>query len=203
MGGGSNLLVADEGFPGVVLCMTVSGIAVQQDNEVVDLTAGAGEKWHALVTYAVRHGWAGIECLADIPGFVGATPIQNVGAYGQEVAGSITELEAFDTATNQVVTLSNHACDFSYRNSRFKRADSGRFIILKDTFRLRRGGPPTVRFAEVEQQLTRSGKGQAPTLTDVRSTVLEIRRRKSMLLDGHHPNSRSAGSFFINPVLTA
>ncbi len=201
IGRGSNLLIADAGFPGLVVRMAVRGIVHQRDDDAEEITAGAGEEWNTLVTHAVAHNLAGIECLAGIPGQVGATPIQNVGAYGQEVRDVIARVEALSLVSGEIVTFSNAECAFGYRESRFKYLDRGRYIILAVTFRLPRGNAPIIRYGEVDRQLAAAGIVR-PTLADVRKAVLHIRRRKSMLLDGRDPNARSAGSFFLNPVVT-
>ena len=202
MGRGSNLLVSDDGFPGLVLRVAISGVSVRRVDEAVELFVGAGENWSALVAYAVAQNWAGVECLAGIPGLVGATPVQNVGAYGQEVCESITHIEAYDTLARRSVSFTNQECAFSYRSSRFKLADHGRYIILGVGFRLLRNGPPRVHYIELERELA-AWQLTRPTLQEVRRAVLEIRRRKSMLLHPHDPNARSAGSFFMNPLLSA
>lgn len=202
LGGGSNVLVADEGFPGLVLRVAVRGVETHFTAGGVEITAGAGVNWNALVSRAVARGWAGLECLSGIPGLVGATPIQNVGAYGQEVRETIVDVEALDLTTGETVTLTNDACDFGYRVSRFKLADRGRFIIMAVRFRLTPGGTPVVRNIELERILNERALTH-PTIADMRDLVLEIRQRKSMLLDALDPNARSAGSFFTNPVLPA
>jgi UDP-N-acetylmuramate dehydrogenase len=199
LGGGSNLLVADRGFPGLVLRVGLRGLRYSQ-NGAVEITAAAGEHWQRLVNLAIERRWAGIECLAGIPGLVGATPIQNVGAYGQEVRETIAYVEVYDTRTGKTRTLVNEECGFTYRDSRFKSVERGRYIILSVTYRLRPEGSPTVRYAELEQTLAHQGV-TTPTLSDVRAAVLELRRKKSMLLMNGDPNGRSAGSFFINPII--
>lgn len=201
LGHGSNLLVADEGFPGLVLRIDLRGLRVQVADGVVEVAAGAGENWHALVNHTVVQGWAGLECLAGIPGTVGATPIQNVGAYGQEVADTISAVEALDTTTGDTVRFSNAECGFGYRNSRFKRLDRGRYIVLVVHFRLQQGGRPDLRYVELERFLHAQGITR-PSLAQVRQAVMDIRRGKSMVRDGQDPNRRSAGSFFVNPVVT-
>jgi UDP-N-acetylmuramate dehydrogenase len=198
LGGGSNLVVADEGFPGLALHLGLQGRTAAERDGALELTAGAGEDWDPLVAEAVAGGWAGLECLSGIPGRVGATPIQNVGAYGQDVAETVSRVEALDLATGAVTGLSNAECRFGYRHSRFKREDRGRYVILSVTYRLRRDGQPAVRYPELERAL---GGRRAPTLREVRDAVLEIRRRKSMVLDPRDPNRRSVGSFFVNPVV--
>jgi UDP-N-acetylmuramate dehydrogenase len=200
LGGGSNLVVADRGFEGCVVRIELRGRRVAADGGDLLLTAGAGEPWDDLVADAVSRGLAGLECLSGIPGSVGGTPIQNVGAYGQEVATTIERLLVYDRAASAVRELTAAECGFSYRMSRFKGADAGRFIVCEVTFRLRQGMPaPT--YPDLVAQLTRSGG--APTLAGVREAVLAIRRRKGMVIDPADPDSRSVGSFFMNPVVSA
>ena len=148
-----------------------------------------------------RSSGPGSKCLAGVPGFVGATPVQNVGAYGQEVRETISRVEAFDLQTRQMVSFTNETCQFGYRDSRFKNADHGRYIILAVSYRLIENGPPTVHYIELERTLAAREIAQ-PSLHDVWRAVLDIRRRKSMLLNPHDPNARSVGSFFINPLLS-
>jgi UDP-N-acetylmuramate dehydrogenase len=200
LGGGSNMVIADEGFDGLVLHIRLRGIEPVTADGRVELRAGAGEEWDPLVKLTVENGWAGLECLSGIPGRVGATPIQNVGAYGQDVSGSITRVEALELATGRVVTFTGEECRFAYRDSRFKREDRGRYLVLAVVFRLQSGGPPAVRYAELEKAL--AGRGpQPPSLADARAAVLAIRRRKSMVIDPDDPNRRSVGSFFVNPIV--
>jgi UDP-N-acetylmuramate dehydrogenase len=166
------------------------------------VTAAAGEPWDDLVRRAVEHDWAGLECLGGIPGLVGATPIQNVGAYGQEVGETVTQVRALDTLSGELATLENRDCCFGYRDSRFKSVEPRRWVVLSVSYRLRPGGPPTVRYADVEKHLE-DRRVQTPTLADVRQSVLAIRRAKSMVLgDARDPNRRSCGSFFTNPIVT-
>ncbi len=202
LGGGSNLVVADEGVNALVMKMNLGGIYTREEDGAVELTAAAGEPWDNLVRRAVDQGWAGLECLSGIPGLVGATPIQNVGAYGQDVSETITEVRAVDVRDGQIATLSGRDCRFAYRDSRFKSTELGRWIVLSVRYRLRAGGLPTVRYADVEKHLEDRRIG-TPTLADVRQSVLEIRRAKSMVLDPGDPNRRSCGSFFTNPIVTA
>jgi UDP-N-acetylmuramate dehydrogenase len=201
LGGGSNLVVPDEGVDGMVVAIALHGIAIRETASVVEITAAAGEPWDDLVGLTVSRGWAGIECLSGIPGLVGATPIQNVGAYGQEVSETIVAVRALDTQSGEVTTLAAADCRFTYRDSLFKSAEPGRWVVLDVRFRLRPGGAATVRYAEVEQHLARRGVG-SPSLAGVRESVLAIRRAKSMVLDPGDPNRRSCGSFFVNPVVT-
>jgi UDP-N-acetylmuramate dehydrogenase len=202
LGGGSNVVLSDEGHPGFVLHVAGRGVAARADGDRVEVTAEAGEPWDALVSSAIAQGWAGLECLSGIPGLVGATPIQNVGAYGQEVSETVSMVEVLDLASGRVERLANAECAFSYRDSRFKGADKGRFIVLRVSYTLRPGGPPAVRYAELARQLEDQGQAR-PSLAQVRETVVALRRRKSMVLDPTDPNVRSVGSFFMNPIVPA
>lgn len=206
LGGGSNTVFLDGGFDGTVLRVGLKGIAEQPDNGAgVLLRVAAGEDWDNLVQRAVRVGLAGLECLSGIPGSVGATPMQNVGAYGQEVRDSIAEVEAIDLRTLEDVTFRPDECGFGYRTSRFKERDLGRYLITHVTFRLRRGAPSPPRYPELARALAGVRLQDLPpadALSAVRGAVLGLRRRKAMLLDPEDPNTRSAGSFFTNPVLT-
>jgi UDP-N-acetylmuramate dehydrogenase len=201
LGGGSNVVVADEGFPGLVLHVALQGLAFTAGDDAADVHASAGQSWDGLVAAAVERGWAGLECLSGIPGMVGATPIQNVGAYGQDVSETIVAVTAIDTGTGETVTFDNAACGFGYRDSRFKREDRGRYVILGVTYRLRPGGPPALRYPELVRAL--EGLGRDPLLPDVRAAVVAIRRRKSMVIDPLDPNRQSVGSFFMNPIVPA
>jgi UDP-N-acetylmuramate dehydrogenase len=201
LGGGSNLLVADRGFPGLVIRVRVSGVASRPGPDgAVAVEAGAGEPWDALVDRSVAGGWAGLECLSGIPGDVGATPIQNVGAYGQEVADTIVSVRAVDRATGEAAILPRQACGFGYRDSVFKREDRDRWVVSSVTFALRPGGAPSLRYAELARAFP---EGRAPSLREVRDAVIALRRGKSMVLDPADENGRSAGSFFMNPTLDA
>jgi UDP-N-acetylmuramate dehydrogenase len=202
LGGGSNVVVADAGVEALVVRVDLRGIATRATAERIELTAAAGEPWDALVALAAARGWAGLECLSGIPGLVGATPIQNVGAYGQDVSETVTAVRAVDTRTGDVVTLANDECGFSYRDSRFKSAEPGRHAILSVTYRLVPGGAPCVRYAEVARHLASRGLTR-PTLGDVRESVLAIRRSKSMVIDPADENRRSCGSFFTNAMVSA
>jgi UDP-N-acetylmuramate dehydrogenase len=201
LGGGSNIVVSDEGFAGLVLHVALLGLAFAADDGAADVHASAGEPWDDLVAAAVERGWAGLECLSGIPGLVGATPIQNVGAYGQDVSESIVGVTAVDTACGETVRFDNAACRFGYRDSRFKREDKGRYVILGVTYRLRPGGAPAVRYAELAQSF--ESLGRDPLLPEVRAAVIAIRRRKSMVIDPLDPNRQSVGSFFMNPIVPA
>jgi len=200
VGGGSNLVVADEGFPGTVVRVATRGVAWAQDGDHVIVTAAAGEPWDRLVAASVRRRLAGIEALSGIPGLTGATPIQNVGAYGQEVADTVTAVRVLDRSRQQVRTLTPVECGFGYRSSKLR--GSGRFVVLATSMRLRRsfdGGP--VRYRELAAVLGVRPGAPAPT-SDVRRAVLGLRASKGMVLDAADPDTVSAGSFFTNPVLT-
>lgn len=196
VGGGSNLLVADDGWPGVAILMRSRGVGVRVGADDVALDAQAGEPWDDLVTRCVAEGWAGIECLAGIPGLVGATPVQNVGAYGQEIAEVLTGVRVWDRERAAVRDLGPEECGFGYRTSVFK--GSERYVVLGVQLRLRRSGlAEPARYAELAARL---GTGRAP-LAAVREAVLDLRRGKGMVLDDADHDTWSAGSFFTNPVL--
>jgi UDP-N-acetylmuramate dehydrogenase len=203
LAGGSNVVVADEGFPGTVLRIVTRGIAeTAAGGGRVRLEAQAGEPWDPLVARCVEGGLAGVECLAGIPGSVGATPIQNVGAYGQEVAETIRSVRVLDRASGAVAELAAAECGFSYRSSAFKRTP-GRWVVLAVTFELERSAESApIRYAELARRLGVELGGRAP-LGAVREAVLALRRGKGMVLDPADPDSVSAGSFFTNPVLDA
>ena len=216
LGGGSNLVVADEGFPGTVVHVATRGVRRDgggNGRDPAGLTVAAGEDWDTVVAGCVAERLSGLECLSGIPGQVGATPIQNVGAYGQEVAERIVSVRVYDRARRTVTDLAGADCGFGYRTSAFKRsrhetavpgqdaAVTGRFVVLAVRFALRadRLSAP-VRYAELAHALGVPEGGRAP-LADVREAVLGLRRGKGMVLDPADPDTRSAGSFFINPVL--
>jgi UDP-N-acetylmuramate dehydrogenase len=201
LGGGSNLVVADAGVEAFVLKPALRGVATRQVDGAVELTAGAGEPWDDLVRLTVERGWAGLECLSGIPGLVGATPIQNVGAYGQDVSETVTAVRALDRTTGRIVTLDRAACGFAYRDSVFKSAEPDRYVILAVTYRLTPGGPPAVRYPELARHLAARSLA-VPSLADARESVRAIRRAKSMVLEADDPNRRSCGSFFVNPIVT-
>jgi UDP-N-acetylmuramate dehydrogenase len=201
LGGGSNIVVADAGFDGLVLEMAQRGVAITDMGAAVDVRAAAGEPWDEFVAALVSRGYQGLECLSGIPGRVGATPIQNVGAYGQEVSETISRVVAIDRKHGQRVLFSNEECRFSYRDSLFKSHEPGRYIVTEVTFRLHQQAPPAIRYAELERAFADGSR--LPSLSSVRETVIELRRAKSMVLDASDPNSRSCGSFFTNPILTA
>jgi UDP-N-acetylmuramate dehydrogenase len=203
LGGGSNLLIADEGFDGVVLQIDLRGITVLAVGpEAVTVFVAAGERWDDFVAFAIVRGWAGIECLSGIPGLTGATPIQNVGAYGQDVSETIIGVEAIERDTGRVVTLTNWDCGFDYRQSVFKSSAKGRYIVVGVTFRLIPGGAATIRYPELQKYLDEHDV-DAGDLPRVRAAVVAIRKRKGMVLDPSDPDTRSDGSFFMNPVVTS
>ena len=199
IGGGSNLVIADEGFDGLVVHVDVRGRTFTTEDGDTLVTAGAGEPWDTIVSDCVGRGLAGLECLSGIPGTVGGTPIQNVGAYGQDVAGSIDHVTAYDRQTCAVARLTGGDCRFSYRTSRFKGADAGRFVILSVTYRLR-PGTPTSTYPDIVDYLSRRGVS-SPDVADVRNAVLAVRRSKGMVIDEGDPDTRSVGSFFMNPLV--
>lgn len=207
LGGGSNLLIADRGFEGLVIHADLRGVsvengAVESDGAFVQVNVAAGEPWDAFVAMAVTNGWAGIECLSGIPGSTGATPIQNVGAYGQDVGETIVGVEVLDRATHRVEWFTREQCRFEYRQSVFKSAQRDRFVVLSVTFRLRQNGCATIRYPELQKFVEERGITTA-NLQGVRDAVLAIRKRKGMVLDPADPDTRSDGSFFMNPVLSA
>jgi UDP-N-acetylmuramate dehydrogenase len=198
MSGGSNVVVADEGFPGTVLRIVTRGVA----RDGTALEVAAGEPWDPFVADCVAGGLAGVECLAGIPGSVGATPIQNVGAYGQEVAETIAAVRVFDRTRAAIDELEPAACGFTYRSSAFKR-DLGRWVVLAVRYVLEASGlSAPIRYAELARALGVELGERAP-LADVRAAVLALRRGKGMVLDPDDPDTVSAGSFFTNPVLDA
>ena len=201
LGGGSNLLISDEGFDGLVIQLDLRGIVVESEDEHAMVKVAAGESWDGFVAHAVENGWAGIECLSGIPGSTGATPIQNVGAYGQEVAETIARVEALDRTIDRVVWFTNWDCRFGYRSSLFKNYERDRYVVLSVTFRLKRGGCATIRYPELQKYVDERGVS-VDDLQGVRDAVIAIRKRKGMVLDPTDPDTRSDGSFFMNPILT-
>ncbi|HEX4022563.1 MAG TPA: UDP-N-acetylmuramate dehydrogenase [Acidobacteriaceae bacterium] len=199
LGGGSNLLVADAGFPGLVLHVANRGLRMQDEAEHTIFHAAAGEDWDGLVAAAIAKECAGIECLSGIPGTVGGTPVQNVGAYGQEVASTIIQVRALDRKSLQWVELDNAACHFAYRSSLFNSTARQRYIVTEVTYRLLRNGAPYLGYKDLAEKF--QNRVKAPTLAAVRKAVREIRRKKGMLLVAGDADCRSAGSFFKNPVV--
>jgi UDP-N-acetylmuramate dehydrogenase len=202
LAGGSNVVIADDGFPGLVLCVRTRGVERRDEGERVRLEVQAGESWDELVAGAVADGLVGVECLAGIPGSVGATPIQNVGAYGQEVAETIAAVRVLDRRSGEVAELAPRQCGFGYRTSAFKR-DPSRHVVLAVDFVLARGDASApVRYGELARALG-IGAGETAPAAAVREAVLRLRRGKGMVIDPDDPDSVSAGSFFTNPILDA
>jgi UDP-N-acetylmuramate dehydrogenase len=200
LGGGSNLVVSDAGFAGFVLKVAIDDISqCTPDDGSAIFTASAGCDWDALVERTVEANCAGLECLSGIPGSVGGTPIQNVGAYGQEVSQTITQVRVFDLQSIEIRELSNADCGFGYRSSIFNTSARGRYIVLSVTFELRPGGKPTLRYPDLQKFF--AAQSTKPTLLEVRNAVREIRHGKAMLIVPGEEDARSAGSFFKNPVL--
>lgn len=201
LGGGSNLLVSDAGFNGLVVRIATRGI--QACDTGSDPTAriyqvAAGEDWDAFVQRAIEDDCAGIECLAGIPGTAGGTPVQNVGAYGQEVASAIERVRVFDLQERTFKEFGASECDFGYRRSRFNSADGGRFVVTRVDYQLYPGGAPTLKYADLQRELSASSN---PSLRQVAEAVRRIRQSKGMLLVDGDPDCRSAGSFFKNPIV--
>ena len=200
LGGGSNLVVADAGFTGLVVKVGITGLSRPTLSErIVLFTAGAGMDWDALVACTVEANCAGLECLSGIPGTVGGTPVQNVGAYGQEVSETIREVRAFDLCSMQTKTLSNADCGFAYRSSIFNTTERDSYIILQVSFALREGAKPSISYPDLQRFF--AGHAGERTLAEVRAAVREIRHRKAMLIVPGDDDARSAGSFFKNPVV--
>src|SRR5579872_87492 len=201
LGGGSNLVVADAGWPGLVIKIATAGIERGPDHDGrAILEVGAGEPWDRFVSHAVAANCAGVECLSGIPGSVGGTPVQNVGAYGQEVSETIETVEVFDRKQRQIRELCREACGFAYRSSIFNTSERGRFIILRITYALSPGGHPHLEYADLKRHF--EGRETLPNLAETRDAVKHIRARKGMLIIAGDPDSCSAGSFFKNPVLS-
>ncbi len=208
LGGGSNLLISDAGFDGLVLRVGLRGIRAIPPNaprsepeEPWIYQVSAGEDWDRFVQRTVEDHCAGLECLAGIPGTVGGTPVQNVGAYGQEVASAITRVRAFDLHAGLFSEFTAQECGFAYRHSRFNSVDRGRYIVTRVSFRLTHGGAPTVRYADLQRALAEAA-GKDASLAEVAAQVRRVRQLKGMLLVEGDPDCRSAGSFFKNPVVT-
>ncbi len=204
--GGSNIIFPDEGFNGVILLISLKGVEFSEKDESVYAKVSAGESWDEFVASIIERGLTGVECLSGIPGSVGATPIQNVGAYGQEVKETISEVKAIDKVTLEIVSFNNLKCNFSYRNSRFKSADKDRYIITEITFRFNKNKAPEIKYEELKKHIElNSHLEKQPDLKNkliqIRSAVLELRKKKAMVIDKNDPDSRSCGSFFLNPVL--
>ncbi|MHB8302982.1 MAG: UDP-N-acetylmuramate dehydrogenase [Acidobacteriaceae bacterium] len=200
LGGGSNLLVADQGFGGVVMHMASQGIREERDGHHTIFTAAAGEDWDSFVSTVVSRDFAGVECLVGIPGTVGGTPVQNVGAYGQEVASTVVCVRALDRTTLRMVDFSGAACQLGYRRSLFNTTARDRYIVTEVGYRLAAHGPPHLGYRELAEAFAAETVG--PSLAAVSERVRSIRKQKGMLLVEGDPECRSAGSFFKNPVVS-
>jgi UDP-N-acetylmuramate dehydrogenase len=207
LGGGSNTIFADAGFDGLIIKIDLRGLSFTERGNSVHIRAGAGEDWDRLVQTCVDRKLTGIECLSGIPGLVGATPIQNVGAYGQEVGETIVRLKTLDRRTLDAVDFTGTECGFGYRMSRFKAEYAAKFVITEVEFRLAKETKPEIRYPELQallestQQKTDSPDG-AINPASIRAAVLALRRKKSMVIDPADPNTKSVGSFFMNPVVS-
>lgn len=198
LGGGSNVLISDNGFDGLVIKMEMLGIeVVGLTKSFVRIRAAAGENWDDFVQYCVDHDLSGVECLSGIPGLVGGTPIQNVGAYGQDVSETIHSVKCFDRQLNKFVEFTNSECVFAYRKSRFNSDDKDRYVVVSVTFEFVKNGKPKIEYKELREMF----EGEDPTLSEVRDAIISIRRSKSMVIDSMDLNSKSAGSFFKNPIV--
>jgi UDP-N-acetylmuramate dehydrogenase len=201
LGGGSNLIVSDAGWPGLVLKVAIQGINHRHGHGTAYFDAGAGEDWDQFVAMTVQHNCAGVECLSGIPGSVGGTPVQNVGAYGQEVAETIDSVVALDLRSGEEQEFERADCGFAYRTSIFNTTERGRYVILRVTYALVHDGEPRVAYGDLQRHF--AGRSRKPTLAEVREAVRQIRASKAMLITLGDEDSRSAGSFFKNPVLSA
>ncbi|MGD0468534.1 MAG: UDP-N-acetylmuramate dehydrogenase [Terriglobales bacterium] len=209
LGGGSNLVIADSGWPGLVIRIAIGGITSPRTTDAMGnavlFSVGAGVNWDDFVAQAVAQNCAGVECLSGIPGSVGGTPVQNVGAYGQEVADTVESVRAFDLRNpdlkeDRIVVLPKPACGFRYRASIFNSTERGRYIILRVNYRLKRGGAPSLKYADLQKHFAE--KKTPPSLAETREAVRETRRNKGMLIVPGDDDCRSAGSFFKNPMLS-
>lgn len=199
LGGGSNLVVSDAGWPGLVLKVSLLGINHRHGHGTAYFDVGAGEDWDSFVAATVQHHCAGLECLSGIPGSVGGTPVQNVGAYGQEVAETIDTVVALDIQNGEEEEFEKSDCGFGYRSSIFNTSARGRYVILRVSYALAHDGKPRIAYADLQRHF--AGR-QEPTLAEIREAVRQIRASKGMLLTPGDADARSAGSFFKNPVLT-
>src|SRR5262249_48267451 len=200
LGGGSNVVVSDSGWQGLVVKIAVGGIDERQESDLMIFEVGAGESWDKFVLRTVDRKCGGVECMSGIPGSVGGTPVQNVGAYGQEAAETIASVQVLDLRDGQIRELCKEACAFSYRTSIFNTTERGRFIIVRVDFALRPGGPSHIEYADLKKYF--AGWSSSPSLAQTREAVRQIRARKGMLITRGDEDSRSAGSFFKNPFVT-
>ncbi|GIU83028.1 MAG: UDP-N-acetylenolpyruvoylglucosamine reductase [Pyrinomonadaceae bacterium] len=199
LGGGSNVVISDKGFDGLVVKISIKGISlISETKQRKIFRVNSGENWDEFVEFCVRRNLAGIECLSGIPGTVGATPIQNVGAYGQEVSETIQSVRVFDLGSHKIFDLENHQCGFSYRASIFNTTQKNRFVILAVEFALEKNGKPRLAYKDLVDFF----KGHNPSLCELRRAVIEIRKSKAMVISDEDINSRSCGSFFKNPIVS-
>lgn len=199
LGGGSNLVISDSGWDGVVIKIAIRGVTQSIQNGTTIFKAGAGEDWDSFVAHTVNLNCAGIECLSGIPGTVGGTPVQNVGAYGQEVADTISHVRVLDLEQDKILGIENRDSGFAYRTSIFNSSARGRYIVLYVSYALRPGAAPYIEYADLKKFFG----GKSPSLQETREAVRQIRRSKAMLLVEGDPDCRSAGSFFKNPIITS
>ena len=201
LGGGSNLVVSDQGWPGLVLKVSLAGIEFEGDRQKMLFHVGAGEHWDDFVALAISKNCGGLECLSGIPGTVGGTPVQNVGAYGQEVSETITRVHALEIATGKKLEMSNADCGFTYRTSIFNTTHRDQYIVLEVAYRLHRNSTPKIEYADLKKFFS-AANADHPTLQQVRDAVRSIRQSKAMLLVRGDEDCRSAGSFFKNPLVS-
>ena len=202
LGGGSNLVVSDAGWPGLMLQIALSGWDCRNSDASPVFAAGAGENWDQFVAMTVTKNCAGLECLSGIPGTVGGTPVQNVGAYGQEVSQTITSVRVLEISSGKITEWKNRDCGFGYRTSVLNTTARGRYIVLQVTFRLAQSGSPTIEYADLKKFFAGASVGSRPTLQQVRDAVRSIRQSKAMLIVPGDEDCRSAGSFFKNPIVS-
>lgn len=202
LGGGSNVLISDSGWPGLVIHNAVSGLQFQSDGDAVIASAGGGIIWDDFVAATVSANLQGIECLSGIPGTVGASPVQNIGAYGQEVKDTIMRVDVIDRSNGEIIRFTGEECGFAYRWSRFKGEDRDRYVVTRVAFRLRRNGTPELRYGDLTRYFE-DREIATPTLAQVRDAVIEVRAAKGMVISPDIPDSKSCGSFFMNPIVSA
>lgn len=205
--GGSNIIFPDEGFNGLVMKIDLKGIEFIEEENIVFVKIKAGEVWDDVVKYVIEKKLSGIECLSGIPGSAGATPVQNVGAYGQEIKDSLVSLKAIDRETLKEKIFSNEECEFGYRQSRFKNEDKDRYVITELLFGFMKEKVPEIKYQELQKFIDSNNKINSDEqlinkLSVIRNSILELRTKKSMIIDNKDPNSRSCGSFFLNPVIS-
>jgi UDP-N-acetylmuramate dehydrogenase len=201
LGGGSNLLVSEKGFPGLVVKIELAGIRVESGVGGSRVKVSAGVEWDSVVRHCVDMELAGIECLSGIPGTTGGAPIQNINAYGQHISEALVSVTVLDRESQNITELANPSCRFGYRSSIFNSTHQNRYVLLDIELALRRDAQPCIHYADLQQKF--AGRSRSPSLSEVREAVLQIRRAKAMVLDEKDPDSKSAGSFFKNPVLSS